>query len=136
MTGTIRLGFEVGSGTPVDIPVRHMAVSGQTQESGKTTTLDAARLEAAQMEHDRLARERLAAAAVLREATATTTRALLVILRAVEEATTAVQTLRGVDQHFRDGDWIKPPRAMAAERASGNGEPGRGREAPTTEEGR
>src|ERR1700675_4705806 len=36
------LGYEVGSGRPVDIPDdRHIAVSGQTQLSGKTTTLEA-----------------------------------------------------------------------------------------------
>lgn len=35
---TVRLGFEVGTGDPVDIPIRHMAVTGQTQEAGKTTT--------------------------------------------------------------------------------------------------
>jgi hypothetical protein len=38
---TIRLGFELESAEPVDIPVRNMAVTGQTQESGKTTTLEA-----------------------------------------------------------------------------------------------
>lgn len=38
---TVHLGFEVGSAKPVEIPVRHMAVTGQTQESGKTTTLKA-----------------------------------------------------------------------------------------------
>jgi hypothetical protein len=49
---TVHLGFEVGNGdhtslTPpsfarrVEIPIRHMAVTGQTQESGKTTTLEA-----------------------------------------------------------------------------------------------
>lgn len=37
----IRLGFEVGTGAPVDIPLKHLAVTGQTQESGKTTTLEA-----------------------------------------------------------------------------------------------
>ena len=36
-----RVGFEVGSGKPVDVPIRHMVVIGQTQESGKTTTLEA-----------------------------------------------------------------------------------------------
>jgi len=35
---TIHLGFEVGSGKPIEIPMKHMAVTGQTQESGKTTT--------------------------------------------------------------------------------------------------
>jgi hypothetical protein len=38
----IRLGYEIGSGRPVDIPSdRHVAISGQTQRSGKTTTLEA-----------------------------------------------------------------------------------------------
>jgi hypothetical protein len=38
---TILVGYEVGTGAPVEIPVRHMTVTGQTQESGKTTTLEA-----------------------------------------------------------------------------------------------
>ena len=38
---TIHLGFEIGTGAPVEIPLRHLAVTGQTQESGKTTTLEA-----------------------------------------------------------------------------------------------
>jgi hypothetical protein len=41
----VHLGFEVGGDkahrSPVVIPIRHMAVTGQTQESGKTTTLEA-----------------------------------------------------------------------------------------------
>lgn len=37
---TVRLGFEIGSGKPVDIPLRHMVVAGQTQEAGKTTALE------------------------------------------------------------------------------------------------
>lgn len=37
----VRLGFEVGSGAPVEIPLAHTFVSGQTQQSGKTTTLRA-----------------------------------------------------------------------------------------------
>jgi hypothetical protein len=37
----INLGWEVGKGTPVAIPCRHMVVTGQTQEAGKTTTLEA-----------------------------------------------------------------------------------------------
>ena len=38
----IRLGYQLGSGKPVDIPDdRHIAISGQTQRSGKTTTLEA-----------------------------------------------------------------------------------------------
>src|SRR5436190_21226468 len=38
--GTIHLGFEVGKGQAVEIPCRHMVVTGQTQEAGKTTTLE------------------------------------------------------------------------------------------------
>lgn len=38
---TVRLGFEIGTGTPVDIPIRHTAVTGVTQEAGKTTALEA-----------------------------------------------------------------------------------------------
>lgn len=38
----IRLGYQLGSGKPVDVPAdRHIAISGQTQRSGKTTTLEA-----------------------------------------------------------------------------------------------
>jgi hypothetical protein len=37
----IPLGFEVGTGTPVKVPVNHTVVLGQTQLSGKTTTLEA-----------------------------------------------------------------------------------------------
>jgi hypothetical protein len=37
----IHLGFEIGSGKAVSIPLAHMAVTGQTQQSGKTTTLEA-----------------------------------------------------------------------------------------------
>jgi hypothetical protein len=37
----VHLGFEVGSGRPVEIPVRHLAITGQTQEAGKTTALEA-----------------------------------------------------------------------------------------------
>jgi hypothetical protein len=37
----IHLGFEVPTGEAVSVPLRHMAVTGQTQESGKTTTLEA-----------------------------------------------------------------------------------------------
>ena len=40
MKETIHLGFEVGSGKAVEIPCRHMVVTGQTQEAGKTTTLE------------------------------------------------------------------------------------------------
>lgn len=38
---SVLLGYELGTGKPVSIPVRHMAVTGITQESGKTTTLEA-----------------------------------------------------------------------------------------------
>lgn len=37
----VGLGFEVGSGTPVEVPLAHTFVTGQTQLSGKTTTLRA-----------------------------------------------------------------------------------------------
>lgn len=39
---SILLGFEAGNGRPVSIPSdRHIAITGQTQQSGKTTTLEA-----------------------------------------------------------------------------------------------
>lgn len=38
---TIHLGFEVGTGKPVAVPLRNLAITGMTQESGKTTTLEA-----------------------------------------------------------------------------------------------
>jgi hypothetical protein len=38
---TVHLGFEVGSAIPIEIPISHMAVTGQTQKSGKTTALEA-----------------------------------------------------------------------------------------------
>ncbi len=41
MTATVHLGFELGSGAAVAVPLRHMVVTGQTQEAGKTTTLEA-----------------------------------------------------------------------------------------------
>ena len=37
----ILLGYEMATGRRVTIPVRHMVVTGITQESGKTTTLEA-----------------------------------------------------------------------------------------------
>jgi len=37
----IDLGYELGTGKRVSIPLNHMAVIGQTQVSGKTTTLEA-----------------------------------------------------------------------------------------------
>lgn len=41
MVSTVHLGYEVGAGEAVAIPLRHMVVTGQTQEAGKTTTLEA-----------------------------------------------------------------------------------------------
>lgn len=38
---TIEVGFELGTGKPIEIPLLNLAVTGQTQESGKTTTLEA-----------------------------------------------------------------------------------------------
>lgn len=38
---TVHLGYTVGRGEAVSIPLRHMVVTGQTQEAGKTTTLEA-----------------------------------------------------------------------------------------------
>lgn len=46
----LHLGYEIGTGKPVSIPLRNMVVTGQTQEAGKTTTLEALTLRAA--EHD------------------------------------------------------------------------------------
>lgn len=40
-TKKIHLGFELGTGSPVDIPPSHIIVTGLTQLSGKTTTLEA-----------------------------------------------------------------------------------------------
>lgn len=37
----VHLGYEVGTGSPVKIPLAHTFVTGQTQLSGKTTTLQA-----------------------------------------------------------------------------------------------
>ena len=37
----MRLGFGIPGGEEVRIPLRHMVVTGQTQEAGKTTTLEA-----------------------------------------------------------------------------------------------
>src|SRR4051812_40953139 len=37
----IRLGYEIGSGRPVNIPVNHTVLLGQTQLSGKTTAVEA-----------------------------------------------------------------------------------------------
>ncbi|MDD4986662.1 MAG: hypothetical protein PHQ43_12955, partial [Dehalococcoidales bacterium] len=41
MNTDILLGFEVGTGLPVYIPLHHLAIFGMTQLSGKTTTLEA-----------------------------------------------------------------------------------------------
>jgi hypothetical protein len=41
MSGSIHLGYEVGSGRGVSVPLGHLVVTGQTQKSGKTTTLEA-----------------------------------------------------------------------------------------------
>lgn len=41
MQPTIHLGYELGTGEAVAIPARHMIICGQTQEAGKTTTLEA-----------------------------------------------------------------------------------------------
>jgi hypothetical protein len=38
---TIHLGYELGTGAPIAVPLLNLAVTGQTQESGKTTTLEA-----------------------------------------------------------------------------------------------
>jgi hypothetical protein len=38
---TIHLGYEVGTGEPVTIPLAHTIVTGVTQQAGKTTTLEA-----------------------------------------------------------------------------------------------
>lgn len=40
--GHVQVGFEVGTGKPVVVPIGHMVVCGQTQLSGKTTLLEAA----------------------------------------------------------------------------------------------
>jgi hypothetical protein len=37
----IHLGYEVGTGNAIEIPLGHLCVTGQTQLSGKTTTLEA-----------------------------------------------------------------------------------------------
>jgi hypothetical protein len=41
MEDRILLGFEIGSGTPVYLPLHHLAIFGMTQKSGKTTALEA-----------------------------------------------------------------------------------------------
>lgn len=37
----VRLGYEVGSAEAIDVDLKHLGVTGLTQESGKTTTLEA-----------------------------------------------------------------------------------------------
>lgn len=37
----VRLGYEVGSGHPVDLQIHHLVITGLTQLAGKTTTLEA-----------------------------------------------------------------------------------------------
>src|SRR5580658_463423 len=37
---TIRIGFEVTTGAPVDVPLQHIAVYGLTRQAGKTTALE------------------------------------------------------------------------------------------------
>jgi hypothetical protein len=37
---SILLGFELGTGDPIEIPIGHMVITGQSQASGKTTTLE------------------------------------------------------------------------------------------------
>lgn len=37
----VRLGFEVDTGQPVEIPIHHTVITGQTQRAGKTTALEA-----------------------------------------------------------------------------------------------
>jgi hypothetical protein len=38
---SVLLGYKLGSGEPVEIPIAHMVVAGQSQQAGKTTTLEA-----------------------------------------------------------------------------------------------
>ncbi len=38
---TVRLGYEVGSGHPVNLQIHHLIITGLTQLAGKTTTLEA-----------------------------------------------------------------------------------------------
>lgn len=38
---TVHLGFELGTGNPVSIPMMHTVITGQTQSAGKTTALEA-----------------------------------------------------------------------------------------------
>lgn len=38
---SVHLGFAVGTGATVEVPLRHLAITGQTQLAGKTTALEA-----------------------------------------------------------------------------------------------
>lgn len=38
---SVVLGYEMGTGESVSVPLRHMVITGQTQEAGKTTALEA-----------------------------------------------------------------------------------------------
>jgi hypothetical protein len=40
-SATVLLGYEIPTGEPVSIPIRHTVITGRTQESGKTTALSA-----------------------------------------------------------------------------------------------
>jgi hypothetical protein len=40
LPATVRLGYQVGGGAPVDLPIGHLCVTGQTQQAGKTTALE------------------------------------------------------------------------------------------------
>jgi hypothetical protein len=40
MSGGVHLGYELRTGRPIVIPIGHMAICGQSQQSGKTTTLE------------------------------------------------------------------------------------------------
>jgi hypothetical protein len=41
MSDKVLLGYEIPSGAPVHIPLRHTVITGQSQEAGKTTALEA-----------------------------------------------------------------------------------------------
>jgi hypothetical protein len=40
-SATVLLGYEIPTGEPVSVPIRHTVITGRTQESGKTTALSA-----------------------------------------------------------------------------------------------
>lgn len=77
-----------------------------------------ARRDAAQMEHERLVRQSLAQLAVLNTAIDDGEAALLIMRQAVAQSARALDTIRGIRDHMRDGDWMKSPNQMAAERAA------------------